>query len=143
MNKHYLITLTASQEADGEKDEVTFTAPGEYYIENGVRVIKYKEFSEESRTKEDFSLNTIKVYNDDKVAVIREGEHTTRLFIEREKLHQCHYQTQMGQLIFGVLCTKLHNNLSDKGGTLDVSYSLNLNNQSLSLNRFILKVKEN
>jgi uncharacterized beta-barrel protein YwiB (DUF1934 family) len=143
MSKNYLITLTASQEANGEKEEMTFTAPGEYYMENGVRIIKYKEFSEESRTKDDYSLNTIKVYSDDKVSVIRKAEHTTRLFIEKDRLHQCHYQTPMGQLIFGVICTKLHNNLSDDGGVLDVTYSLNLNSQKLSLNRFILKVKEN
>lgn len=142
-NKTYLITLTASQEAGGQKDEMTFTAPGEYYIENGVRIVKYKEYNEESHTPDDFSLNTIKIYNDDKVSVIREAEHTTRLFIERDKLHQCHYQTPMGQIIFGVLCTRLHNNLTDNGGKLDVTYSLNINSQAVSINRFILTVKEN
>ena len=143
MNKKYLITLFASQEADGEKDEMTFTAPGEYYEENGVKIVKYKEFSEESKTKDDFSLNTIKSIGDTKVSILRESEHTTRLYLEKDKLHKCHYMTPKGELMFGVLCTKLQNNLDKTGGTLEVAYSLDLNGQAVSNNRFILTVKEN
>ncbi len=141
--RNFLITLIASQEAAGEKDEMTFTSPGEYFVENGVRIVRYKEFSEDSVTKDDYSLNTIKIYSDSKVSVLRESEHTTRLFLEKEKLHQCHYRTPMGDLMFGVLCTRLNNNLDNNGGTLDVSYNLDLNGQAMSHNRFILKVKEN
>ena len=143
MDKNYLITLFASQEADGEKDEMTFTAPGEYYEENGVKIVKYKEFSEESKTKDDFSLNTIKSIGDTKVSILRESEHTTRLYLEKDKLHKCHYVTPMGELMFGVFCTKLQNNLDKDGGTLEVAYSLDLNGQAMSHNRFILTVKEN
>ncbi len=45
--------------------------------------------------------------------------------------------------MFSVLCTKLHNNLTDNGGKLDVAYSLDLNGETVSYNRFILTVKEN
>lgn len=141
--KNYLITLIASQEAGGERDEMTFTAPGEYYEENGVRIVKYKEYSEESMTDSHYSLNTIKAFSDTKVSVLREGEHTTRLFLEKDKEHHCHYRTPMGDLMFNVLCTRLHNNLSENSGTLEVVYSLSLNGQSMSHNRFHLTVKEN
>ena len=119
MSKKYLITFYASQSNLQEKDEMTFTAPGEYYEENGIRIVKYKEYSE------------------------REGDHTTRLFLEKDKVHNCHYRTKMGDLMFSVLCTKLHNNLTDNGGKLDVAYSLDLNGETVSYNRFILTVKEN
>lgn len=143
IDKKYLITLTASQNAGGEKDEMTFTAPGDYYEENGVKIVKYKEYSEDSQTENDYSLNTIKIFSDTKVSVLREGEHTTRLFLEKEKDHHCHYRTPMGDLMFNVICTRLHNNLDESGGTLEVAYSLALNGQTMSHNTFHLKVKEN
>lgn len=139
--KKYLITLIASQEAEGEKDQMKFTAPGEFFEEKGVKIVRYKEFSQESKTKDDYSLNTIKIYSDNKVSVLREGNHTTRLYLEKDKLHRCHYRTPMGDLMFGVLCTKLNNSLNDEGGKLDVAYSLDINGQAMSRNRFILTVQ--
>ena len=122
---------------------MTFTAPGEYSEENGIRIVKYKEYSEDSQLEGDYSLNTIKIVNDSKLSILREGDHTTRLFLEKDKVHNCHYRTKMGDLMFSVLCTKLHNNLTDNGGKLDVAYSLDLNGETVSYNRFILTVKEN
>ena len=88
-------------------------------------------------------MNTIKSIGDTKVSILRESEHTTRLYLEKDKLHKCHYVTPMGELMFGVFCTKLQNNLDKDGGTLEVAYSLDLNGQAMSQNRFILTVKEN
>lgn len=143
MENKFLITFEASQEVNGEKDSMTFTAPGEYFEEKGIRIVKYKEYSEESKTKDDYSLNTIKIINDSKISILRESEHTTRLFLEKDKLHQCHYRTPMGDLMFGVLCTTMDNKLNSEGGKLDVEYRLNLNGQPMSNNKFVLTVKEN
>ena len=90
MSKKYLITFYASQSNLQEKDEMTFTAPGEYYEENGIRIVKYKEYSEDSQLEGDYSLNTIKIVNDIKLSILREGDHTTRLFLEKDKVHNCH-----------------------------------------------------
>lgn len=64
MSKKYLITFYASQSNLQEKDEMTFTAPAEYYEENGIRIVKYKEYSEDSQLEGDYSLNTIKIVAD-------------------------------------------------------------------------------
>ena len=49
MSKKYLITFYASQSNLQEKDEMTFTAPGEYYEENSpdLTIEREKEVSEE------------------------------------------------------------------------------------------------
>lgn len=143
MSDKFLISFYASQSNLSDKDEMTFTAPGEFYEENGIKIVKYKEYSEDSHTKDDYSLNTIKIISDSKVSILREGDHTTRLFLEKDKLHKCHYRTQMGDLMFDVFCTKLNNNLTNNGGKLEVAYSLDLNGETVSYNRFILTVKEN
>ena len=70
MSKKYLITFYASQSNLQEKDEMTFTAPGEYYEENGIRIVKYKEYSEDSQLEGDYSLNTIKIVNDSKLSIL-------------------------------------------------------------------------
>ena len=141
-NKKYIITMVASQEAGGEKDRTKFTAPGEFFEENGVKIVRYKEFSTESKTNDDYYLNTIKIFNDSKVSVAREGSHTTRLFLEKDKLHRCHFRTPMGDLMFDVMCTRLNDSLNDKGGELDVAYNLDINGHALSRNRFVITVLE-
>lgn len=143
MSDKFLITFYASQSNLSDKDEMTFTAPGEFYEENGIKIVKYKEYSEDSHTKDDYSLNTIKIISDNKVSILREGDHITRLFLEKDKLHKCHYRTKMGDLMFDVFCNKINNNLTNNGGKLEVAYSLDLNGETVSYNRFILTVKEN
>ncbi|MBR1731674.1 MAG: DUF1934 domain-containing protein [Ruminococcus sp.] len=140
-NDNYLISVTGIQEVDGEKDQIELTTVGSYMINNrGSKYIGYKEYDEENPAIS--SNNVVKVENDDKVTIIRNGGQQTRLILERGKRHQCHYRTIMGDLMIGVFTDSITSNLNDKGGKLHVSYELDFNNEFISKNEFYIDVKE-
>ncbi|MBQ9673157.1 MAG: DUF1934 domain-containing protein [Ruminococcus sp.] len=144
MKNKYLITLNASQTVNGENEEMTFTAPAEYSIgEDGVKIIQYKEYTEEAITKDDFLLTTVKVVSDEKVSVTRQSKYTSKLFLEKHKIHQSQYKTPMGSVVFSVMCTAINDKLGETGGKLEVVYNLLHGAQLISENRFIITVKEN
>ena len=66
----------------------------------------------------------------------------SRLMLEKGKRHQCLYQTIAGDLMIGVFTKTMKNTLNEKGGTLEVSYTLDFNTDLVSENRFIITVEE-
>lgn len=136
----YLISVTGIQEVDGEKDKIELQTVGSYLLKPGRAYIGYKEYDEENPSIS--SNNLIKVKNDNLVTIIRNGEVETRLILEKGRRHLCHYRTVVGDLMIGVFADTINNELTDKGGKLHVSYSLDFNNELISNNEFYIDVKE-
>ena len=63
--------------------------------------------------------------------------------LEKGKRHLCHYDTGFGSLMVGVFAQSIHSDLTDSGGTLDVSYSLDINSGLNSMNSIFVDVKRN
>lgn len=140
MQKEYIITVTGNQTVDGEKDKIEFITTGEYVLKNSHRYIKYKEYDSENPN---VHLDTVvKVENDNKVSIIRMGEYNSRLILEKDVRHQCHYNTIMGELMMGVYTSKIENSLTDNGGELRVKYQLDFYADLVSDNEIIINVKE-
>lgn len=140
-NDNYLISVTGIQEVDGEKDKIELTTVGSYMINSrGNTYIGYKEYDEDNPAIT--SNNVVKVENDNKVTIIRNGGNQTRLILEKGRRHQCHYRTMMGDLMIGVFTDTINNSLTEKGGKLHVSYELDFNNEFISKNEFYIDVKE-
>ncbi|MGN0501781.1 MAG: DUF1934 domain-containing protein [Ruminococcus sp.] len=135
----YLISIIGEQTLDGETDRVEVLTSGNYMIKKNHCYIGYKEYDEENPNK--YSDNLIKV-EDNIVTIIRKGEMQSRLMLEKGKRHQCLYQTVAGDLMIGVFTKTMKNTLNDKGGTLEVSYTLDFNTDLVSENRFIITVEE-
>lgn len=135
----YLISIIGEQTLDGETDRVEVLTSGNYMIKKNHCYIGYKEYDEENPNK--YSDNLIKV-EDNIVTIIRKGEMQSRLMLEKGKRHQCLYQTIAGDLMIGVFTKTMKNTLNEKGGTLEVSYTLDFNTDLVSENRFIITVEE-
>lgn len=135
----YLISIIGEQTLDGETDKVEVLTSGNYMMKKNHCYIGYKEYDEENPNK--YSDNLIKV-EDNLVTIIRKGEMQSRLMLERGKRHQCLYQTVAGDLMIGVFTKTMKNTLNEKGGTLEVSYTLDFNTDLVSENRFIITVEE-
>ena len=75
--------------------------------------------------------------------LIRSGGQRSRLVLEKGKRHLCHYDTGFGSLMVGVFAQSIHSDLTDSGGTLDVSYSLDINSGLNSMNSIFVDVKRN
>ena len=136
----YLISVTGIQEVDGEKDKIELQTVGSYMVKSDRTYIGYKEYDEDNPMVS--SSNLVKVEDDSRVTIIRNGSQQTRLIIEKGKRHQCLYRTVMGDLMIGVSAAEIKNNLHEKGGKLHVSYSLDFNNELVSNNEFFIDIEE-
>lgn len=134
----YIITVTGVQEVDGEKDTIEVTVTGDYVEKNGHRYIKYKEYDAEDPT---ICLDTAVKVEENKVSIIRMGDHPSRLILEKNVRHQCHYSTAMGDLMMGVYTSRIENNLTDNGGDLRAIYELDFFADLVSKNEFHINVK--
>ena len=135
----YLISIIGEQTLDGETDKVEVLTSGNYMMKKNHCYIGYKEYDEENPSK--YSDNLIKV-EDNIVTIIRKGETQSRLMLEKGRRHQCLYQTIAGDLMIGVFTKTMKNTLNEKGGTLEVSYTLDFNTDLVSENRFKITVEE-
>ena len=101
--------------------------------------IGYKEYDENSPG--DYYDNLVKV-EDNIVTITRKGPMKSQLMLEKGRRHQCLYQTPAGDLMIGVFTKTMKNTLDKKGGTLEVSYTLDFNTDLVSENRFKITVEE-
>lgn len=140
MAKEYIITVTGIQTIDGEKDKIETITVGEYMLKNGHRYIKYKEYDAQNPS---ITTDTVvKVENEDKVTIIRMGEHSSRLILENNVRHQCHYHTAMGDIQMGVYTSFIDHNLGDNGGDIRVKYQLDFFADLVSDNEIHINIKE-
>ena len=140
MKENYLITVTGTQIIDGEKETIKLTTAGDFTFENGTWYIRYREYDNENPAV--FFDNTVEVQGNDVVTVIRKGAGNSRLTLERGRRHQCHYSTMFGDLMVGVFANLIENNLTEKGGTIQASYTLDFNAGLVSKNEIHIKVTE-
>ncbi len=138
MDNNYIISIIGTQELDGDKDTVEVMTTGSYIMKNGKRYINYKEY--DSDNPNNFCSNTVKV-DGDKVTIMRSGDVSSRLVLQKNVRHQCHYGTPVGDLMIGVFADTIDNNLNDDGGELFVSYTLDFNAGFASRNEFKITIK--
>lgn len=140
MQDNYIITVTGIQEVDGEKDKIEVITTGEYIFKNGHRYVKYKEYDSDNPN---VSIDAVvKVESDKKVSIIRYGERQSRLILEKDVRHQCHYRTVMGDIMMGVYTSKIEHNLTDDGGDIKVKYQLDFFADLVSDNEIHINVKK-
>lgn len=140
MKDSYIISVTGTQIVDGEKETIKLKTAGEFYSENNITYIKYKEYDNEN--PEICFDNTVVVEGDNIVTVIRGGAARSRLTLEKGRRHQCHYSTMFGDLMVGVFASSIENNLTHRGGTLKAAYTLDFNAGLVSKNEIFIKVTE-
>ena len=137
--ENYLISIVGEQMLDGETDKIEVLTAGNFMKKKDHYYIGYKEYDEDN--PETFFNNLIKV-EDDTVTINRKGPMRSQLMLQRGRRHQCIYQTLAGDLSIGVFTKTLENRLTEKGGVLEVSYTLDFNTDLVSENRFVIKIEE-
>lgn len=138
-NEKYLISIIGEQKLDGESDKIEVLTGGNYIMKNGHSYIGYKEYDESN--PQDYYDNLIKV-EDNMVTITRKGPMRSQLMLEKGRRHQCLYQTIAGDLTIGVYTKTLKSTLNEKGGTLEVSYTLDFNTDLVSENSFKITVEQ-
>lgn len=135
----YMISIIGEQKMDGESDRVEVLTAGNYMMKKDHFYIGYKEY-DENDPNEHYD-NLIKVEKN-MVTISRKGPMRSQLMLEKGKRHQCVYQTIAGDLMIGVYTKTMKSTLNEKGGTLEVSYTLDFNTDLVSENSFKIKIEE-
>lgn len=140
MKENFLITVTGTQIVDGDKETIKLTTAGDFTFEDGKYYIRYREYDNEDPNI--YFDNTVEAQENEIITIIRKGVANSRLTLERGRRHQCHYNTMFGDLMVGVFTNLIENNLSEKGGVLQASYTLDFNAGLVSKNEIHIKVTE-
>lgn len=139
MRENYWINIVGRQKIDDEVGEITLTTLGSYVTKGDTRYIVYKEYDPDRNNQAVTSV--LKVERGNSVTLMR-GAGNTRLILEKGKRHQCQYDTGAGALLVGVFTSEVDSRLNDKGGELEVNYTLDINADLSSTNHILITVKE-
>ena len=136
--ENYIITIDNTQYHENGKEHFTLSTVGDYTKDGDTRIIRYRD---SAATGFEGSETTLHV-SPGMVTMVRTGEYASSLVLEKGRRHTCHYGTPVGDLPLGINTTKLENSLTDSGGTLDFSYSLDLNANLLAATELKITVRE-
>lgn len=140
MEENYIISIVGRQIIDDNENEVSITTLGSYCKKGENRFIIYKEYDVQNSSLPVTSV--LKIEGNNKVTLTKSGGQTSRLILEPDQRHMCHYDTGFGALMIGIFTNKIVNNLSDEGGQLDIVYSLDINSTLTSINEIHINIKE-
>ena len=137
MDENYLITIKGTMEQDGHSDSVELMTHGSFLQRDGSFYIIYKETE---ATGYDGCTTTVKISEDARrVAMLRYGKAASQLIIEKGTRHLCHYDTGYGAMTLGVAADEIHSRLTDEGGEVEFSYTLDAD-QNTILSRNLVKI---
>lgn len=132
MDQSYLICIDGAMEQDGESDRIQLKTRGSFVRRGGSFFITYEE---SETTGYAGCVTTVKVAQDgQKVSMLRYGRAASQLIIEKGVRHVCHYDTGVGALSLGVAADEIEHALTDEGGEVRFSYTLDSGTQELSRN---------
>lgn len=139
MSKQVLIKIKGLQDLQGgETDKMELTTCGKYSERNGSRYLSYKE---SEVTGMEGVVTTVKIKKD-AVTVKRFGKINASLIFEKNKRNICHYNTPYGAMMIGVNTSYLDNKTNDGGGSVDIEYSVDINNMIAGENTLHLSWQE-
>lgn len=136
--KKYVFVISSEITTDGDKSNIELTTTGNYSRVNGRWVLLYDEMSEDKTAV----IKTMIKVDDKSVTITRNGEGSSKLIMTEGERNMCHYRTQFGDILLGVYCNEVNNELSDSGGKISMSYTLDVNASVLSGNKVTIKIRE-
>ena len=136
--KKYVFVISSEITTDGDTSNIELTTTGNYSRVNGRWVLLYDEMSEDKTAV----IKTMIKVDDKSVTITRNGEGSSKLIMTEGERNMCHYRTQFGDILLGVYCNEVNNELSDSGGKILMSYTLDVNASVLSENKVTIKIRE-
>lgn len=138
MKNNYIIDIVGKQFYQGADDIIEVTTLGTYQEKSSGKYIVYKEYDENEPN--DNRMSVVKIEDNNRVTIMRTGKFKSRLILERDKRHQCHYETIAGDLMIGVFTNKMNINVNENGGVVEVGYTIDFNSDLVSENEFKITI---
>lgn len=136
--KNVIIDIKGTQGIDDDSDIVELSTLGTLSEKDGKFLITY----EENKTVKDETVKTLVKTEEGKVTMIRSGALDSRLIIEKGRRNTCFYSVPQGELVLGIFGEEIENHLTENGGKLKMSYTIDIENSLLSKNTVEISVRK-
>lgn len=137
--KTVIIKISGSQNAGGEENLIEFTTEGMLDKIDDKILLFYDEAQmlgcEDARSK-------LSVFGEDAVVLERSGDLVQKLVIEAGKRNNCYYETPFGNMAIGIHGDYIKSSLTENGGKLKMSYTLDSDLRPISTNKLEITVNE-
>ena len=140
MEENYLLSVCGKQFVNGNSDKVELQTNASYVMRGSSRYITYKEY--DPQDPQVHYRTTVKVDENNVVTVIKGGEMSHNLILEQGQRHRCEYRTPYGNMTLGIYTERVEIELDDNGGSISVSYNIDIENELASTNELTLEIKE-
>ena len=132
-----LITLKGTQMSD-EHGLVEVITAGKCIRQGDKYCITYEE-SELTGMK---GTTTTLTVDGKRVTLIRSGAANSQFIFEKGARHVCFYETPYGAFSIGVRTGAINVDIGDREGHISAEYLLDIDNSSISVNNFDMKIKQ-
>lgn len=139
MRETFLINIRGLQfynEPDDDTD-IVLTSEAGFEFQDGVFFVDY----EETEITGYAGTKTVIEIGSDYVSLRRTGTLNTNMLFMKDRKTSSSYNTPYGELLIGILTSKLEIDVDENGGKVSVEYYVDINNQSTSKNIFDLEIR--
>lgn len=120
-----LISLKSNAHRDevSEDETMSMLTSGQLEVDDTRAVIRYEESIDESVPPQKVEI----LVEDESVTMNRGGVYSTQMVFRLGCRYEGQYHTPYGDMDLALYCTRLAYDLGDDGGTLELSYQLDIN----------------
>ena len=138
MRTNAVIKIVSLQRTENGDNAGELSVLGRITYDNDKSIIEYIENNEETGPEE----TTITVFGNDTVSIVRNGQFSSEMMVEKNVRHHTFYRTPYGELTMGIYGNQVDWSRDDNGGILKMRYSLDFNNGFVSDNTMIIYIEE-
>lgn len=139
MMKNVLIKIKGTQGLGKENEVIELSTVGKLGLRGDNVLLSY----DEPDTMGAEGVKTLLHYKaPDTVILKRTGALNSKLVIRRGARNNCCYATAVGEMMLGIFGEKVESDLSEKGGRLVMSYTIDSNLRLVSRNQVEITVRE-
>ena len=138
MRTNAVIRVVSKQRTENGDHQGEMSVLGRVTYEEDKSIIEYIENNEETGPEE----TTITVFANDTVSIVRNGQFSSEMMVEKNNRHLTFYRTPYGELTMGIYGNQVEWSRDDKGAVLKMRYSLDFNNGLISENTMIIYIEE-
>ncbi len=139
MEESVIISVEGTQRFVGEESQTVQVVTEGIMKHEGDSV--YLSYEESEVTGMEGTTTTFHV-KDDRVELIRTGAVQSKMVFEKGKKNISLYDVGFGALTIGVKARRLKNELGPAGGRLEISYGIEIEEQTKGLNSFVIDVRK-
>ena len=138
MRTNAVIRVVSKQRTENGDHQGEMSVLGRVTYEEDKSIIEYIENNEETGPEE----TTITVFANDTVSIVRSGQFSSEMMVEKNVRHHTFYRTPYGELTMGIYGNQVEWSKDDNGAVLKMRYSLDFNNGLISENTMIIYIEE-